>query len=86
MFESWLTSSEDWKSSKLLLTLRSKTSKTKRGLRRWMTFQQMVAQWGEEIALEMKNHKEADEHLRKTEIRRHPDLPKRDDSRLQLVV
>ena len=86
MFESWLTSSECWKSSKLLITLRSKSSTAKRGLRRWMTLAEMIERFGREVALEIKAHKESDERLSKNEIRKHPECPWREDCTSHDVV
>ncbi|CAE7351856.1 unnamed protein product [Symbiodinium sp. CCMP2456] len=79
LFENWLTSSESWMKSSLLQRLKSKNSNAKRGLRRWLTKQEMVAKWGEEIAQAMIETKENDDEKAMTEIRAHPELPLRED-------
>ena len=75
MFESWLASNEDWKKSTLLATLRSKNSSARRGIRKWMLFQEMCNRWGEKIALAMVESKEADEQRAEDEIRDFPEVP-----------
>ena len=78
LYEDWITSGEDWKKSRLLQIIRSKDSLSKQGLRRWCTFQEMVARWGQQVAEDIRDHKMADERLRQTEVRSHPDCPKRE--------
>ena len=75
MFESWLSSGEDWKASTLLTTLKSKNTSSYRGIRRWMLFSEMESKWGHDIALAMKEAKESDEERNNSEIRDFPELP-----------
>ena len=80
LFEAWVTSSESWKNSKLLVALKSRSKHARRGLRRWYTFDEMVKKWGADIAEDIKNTKLGDEKLREREVRQHPELPHRQDS------
>ena len=76
LFDAWLTAGEDWKKSKLLEILRSKTGSRKRGIRKWLTFDEMEQKWGKQIAQEIREAKLNDPDLKARETRDHPDLPK----------
>ncbi|CAE7151479.1 unnamed protein product, partial [Symbiodinium pilosum] len=67
LFEAWITSSESWKNSKLLVALKSRSKHARRGLRRWYTFDEMVKRWGTDIAEDIKNTKLGDEKLKERE-------------------
>ena len=75
MYESWLLAEGSWKNSKLYLTLKKKGSHSRRGLRRWYTFDEMVTKFGAEAARDIKERKENDPKLCGTEIRAHPECP-----------
>ena len=75
MFESWLSSGEDWKASTLLVTLKNKNTSSYRGIRRWMLFSEMEQKWGHDIALAMKDAKESEKERSDNEIRDFPELP-----------
>ncbi|CAE6972780.1 unnamed protein product [Symbiodinium sp. CCMP2592] len=78
LFESWLSSGENWQKSSLLSRLRSKKSATARGFRKWMLRKEMVEKWGEEMADDMIEAKMSCEEKRMTEIRNWPECPKRE--------
>ncbi|CAE7418869.1 PLCXD2 [Symbiodinium sp. CCMP2592] len=78
LFESWLSSGENWHKSSLLSRLRSKKSATARGFRKWMLRKEMVEKWGEEMADDMIEAKMTCEEKRMTEIRNWPECPKRE--------
>ena len=82
LFESWLTSQENWGSSRLLMRLRSSNKSSHRGVRRWYFKREMVEKWGAEIAAAMIEDKEQDDERRETEIRTHPDIKPREDCML----
>ncbi|CAE7482715.1 unnamed protein product [Symbiodinium sp. CCMP2592] len=79
LYESWLTSNECWKSSRLLISLRQKNSTKNRGVRRWMTFAEMCNKYGESIATEIRDAKLEDAELKKKEVRDHPECKHRKD-------
>ena len=79
LFEHWLTANENWQKSRLLIRLRSSKKNRKAGLRRWMLFSEMCSKWGTEVATAMKESKEADPERSLAEIRKHPEMPGRED-------
>ena len=79
LFESWLTSQENWGSSKLLMRLRSSSKSQHTGVRRWYFRREMVQKWGEEITAAMIEDKLQDDERKNSEIRGHPDMKPRED-------
>ncbi|CAE7317116.1 unnamed protein product [Symbiodinium necroappetens] len=73
MFEDWLQGGENWKSSKLLARLRSKSSSAGRGMRKWLFWSEMVTRFGESVAQALRETKEADPERSLTEIRKWPE-------------
>ncbi|CAE7479305.1 unnamed protein product [Symbiodinium sp. CCMP2592] len=77
LFEAWLTSSENWKSSKLLISLKQKNSTKNRGTRKWMTYAEMCERFGESVATDIRDAKLDDPQLKKKEVRDHPECKHR---------
>ena len=77
LFEDWLKSGENWKSSKLLARLRNRSSSARRGMRKWLFWSEMVTRFGQEVALALKETKEADPERSLTEIRKWPECEAR---------
>lgn len=78
MFEDWLTASEDWDTSKLVVQMKEVHSKGRRGSRQWLCRYQIVAKYGgdENIADEIISAKlSLDEKERALVVRDHPDTP-----------
>ncbi|CAE7338143.1 unnamed protein product, partial [Symbiodinium sp. KB8] len=73
LFEDWLQSNECWKHSKLLARLRNRSSTSRRGMRRWLFYNEMIARFGEEVAAAIKETKESDPERSLTEIRKWPE-------------
>ncbi|CAE7767323.1 unnamed protein product, partial [Symbiodinium sp. KB8] len=73
MFEDWLQSGENWKSSKLLARLKSKSSSARKGLRKWLFWSEMVTRFGKDVAQALKETKEADPERSLTEVRKWPE-------------
>ena len=73
LFEDWLQSGESWKHSKLLARLRNRSSTSRRGMRKWLFYSEMVSRFGAEVALALKETKEADPERSLTEIRKWPE-------------
>ena len=66
LFEAWLQAEGNWAKSSLLVRLRSREGKTKRGLRRWMFKTDMITKFGEAVATMMIEAKVADPERSKT--------------------
>ena len=87
LFEHWLQAHENWKASKLLVTLRSKTGSKKKGLRRWLTKADLVLMYkDEDVVQSIVDAKENDKQLCATQVRKHPDCPHREDMKQYLCV
>ena len=75
LYESWNDSQEDWAKSNLYLQCISKDSNKKKGVRRWMTFKELVERFGESPAQAITTRKLDDADLLRTETRWHPEAP-----------
>ena len=78
LYESWLTSEEEWSSSKLVLTLRNSSKLSSFGCRKWFTKSDLMTKYNndEEVVDEIIHEKEkVPEAIRKSLVRPHPDAP-----------
>ena len=75
LFEAWLNCSGNWKASQLFLNAKSSYRTRKKGTRVWMFRWEVESKFGKEAAYAIIQRKLADETLRTTEVRRHPELP-----------
>ncbi|CAE7853709.1 unnamed protein product [Symbiodinium necroappetens] len=76
LYEDFLQTEGDWTKSMILKTIKSITRNGRRGIRRWQTRSQLINHFGDtKIVDSIIARKETDEHLRKTEMRKHPDCP-----------
>ena len=57
------------------MQVRERHTKSTRGQRVWLMASEMDAKWGWSIAHQMRDRKENDPELQKTEVRDHPELP-----------
>lgn len=86
LYEEWLSSNEQWQSSSYVIQLQQSHKFTKLGARRWMTFREISAKYSsDEIAQSIVDEKKANRQLAATQIKKHPDCPKREDMTLYLV-
>ena len=87
LYEEWLQSNEKWQSSSYVIQLQQSTEHVKFGANRWMTFQQLTDKYGsQEIAQNIVDEKRANPQLAQSQIKRHPDCPKRDETQLNDVT
>ncbi len=86
LFEQWLSSDENWEKSKLIITMKESTKLSTFGCRKWFTKSELTSKYkSEDVAKEIILEKEsADESIRGSLIRRHPDAP-RNDSMVQYL-
>lgn len=91
LFESWLTSKEEWKSSSLVMSMRQTKSWKRKGARKWLLKSELLVKYqgNEAIVDEIISGKLADEAVRKVCVRRHPDLvhaPEDTEDNMQYLV
>lgn len=85
LYEQWVQAGGQWETSQLVVQARSTIKGSKTGARRWMLRADIVKKYGCEVtADELIHAKESDPALRRTQVRDHPELPKRADLRLYL--
>ena len=83
LYEEWLSSNEQWQSSTYVIQLQQSHKFTKLGARRWMTFRELSSKYSsDEVAQAIVDEKRANKHLAATQIKKHPDCPKREDTQL----
>lgn len=83
LYEEWLSSNEQWQSSSYVIQLQQSHKFTKLGARRWMTFREISAKYSsDEIAQSIVDEKKANRQLAATQIKKHPDCPKREETQL----
>ena len=75
LFEAWLNCAGDWAKSSLYINCKTSHSSIRKGVRRWMTRQEVVDRFGEAAAEAIILRKLGDANLSVTECRRHPELP-----------
>ena len=75
LFEAWLNCTGDWAKSSLYINCKSSHSSVRKGVRRWMTRQEVVGRFGESAAEAIILRKLGDPTLSVSECRRHPELP-----------
>ena len=72
LFESWVTSEENWRKSSVFINVANKESRTRRGVKRWLTIAELTQKFGEATATAIKEYKEANQP---EEVRDNPDCP-----------
>lgn len=76
LFEQWVSASEKWSSSSLVISMKQRHQRRHKGGRRWLTKAQIAIKYNsKELAEEICHHKESDEYLRSTETKPFPDKP-----------
>lgn len=76
LFESWVSCEGHWSESQLCKELRVSARHRRRGGRKWLTLPELITKYGSErIALRIKEAKESDPQLAKSQIRDNPDCP-----------
>lgn len=77
LFEEWLSSNEDWTSSKLFQSMRYSKSFKKRGARKWYTRDQLTEKYHNDSAIAdaIICEKEKDPAIAAVCVRPHPDCP-----------
>ena len=73
LFESWCNADGDWRKSCVYVNVCSKNSRTRRGVKRWLTYQELVSKLGETVAFAIVEHKRSVQDSE--EVRDHPDCP-----------
>ena len=74
--EEWMACQGEWSKSTLYERMTASKSVRKRGARTWLTKQQIATKYGDmSIAEEIVQAKLADETLRETQTKPHPDAP-----------
>lgn len=79
LYENWLSASECWGKSQLLVSIRNRSGSKKRQVRKWMLYSEMEKLWGHDVASDVKDRKLASPELRSAEVRAHPECPTRED-------
>ena len=83
LYEEWLASNEKWTSSSWVVQMETSSEFSKLGARRWMTFQQISEKYkSAEVAQCIVDEKRANKVLASQQIKRHPDCPSRDETKL----
>ena len=83
LYEERLQSNEKWQSSSYVIQLQQSTEHVKFGANRWMTFQQLTDKYGsQDTAQNIVDEKLANPQLANSQVKRHPDCPKRDETQL----
>ncbi|CAE7240861.1 unnamed protein product [Symbiodinium sp. CCMP2592] len=73
LFESWCNAEGDWRKSCVYVNVCSKNTKTRKGVKKWLTFQELVSKLGETVAEAIVEHKRSVKDS--AEVRDHPDCP-----------
>ena len=75
IYESWQTAGEVWTRSSVYLNVTSQSGTVRRGVKRWMTQNELARQYGESVAAAIVDYKLSSTELAETEVRWHPDCP-----------
>ena len=75
LYDAWAACEGDWKKSSFLQSVKERHSSKRRGVRKWLTVQEMDARFGPELAEQIRNRKLFDESLKESEVREHPECP-----------
>ena len=73
LYDAWASCEGVWTKSTFLQSVRERHSTKRRGVRKWLTSQEMDTRFGEELAEQIRNRKLFDENLKDTEVREHPE-------------
>lgn len=73
LYDAWASCEGDWKKSSFLQSVKERHSATRRGVRKWLTVQEMDSRFDKDLAEQIRNRELFDEHLKKTEVREHPE-------------
>lgn len=86
LFEEWSASSEDWTKSEMLVRYKTSRLHRRKGSRTWMTQPEISRKYNNpQMAADIVRNKLESEHLAKTQVRWHPDLPGQLEHRQYLV-
>ena len=80
IYESWLAADEKWTSTSVYLNVSNTSGTRRRGVKRWMTHEEISKQYGTQVAQAIIDHKLGTHELSETEVRWHPDAPGVEDS------
>lgn len=75
LFESWNECGADWRKSSIFLQVTSKDKHKRRGVKSWLTKEQLTQRFGSEGAEAIITYKTNDQTLSKSEVRDSPDAP-----------
>ena len=84
IYESWLAADEKWTKTSVYLNVTSTQGTRRKGVKRWMTYEEIAKQYGEAVACAIIEHKLSNQDLCETEVRFHPDAPGCEDLRCSL--
>ncbi|CAE7854005.1 unnamed protein product [Symbiodinium sp. KB8] len=75
LFEAWLNCGGNWSKSQLYINCKTKNSTKRKGVRKWMTRQDIENKFGAANAEAIILRKLGDDKIRELEVKKHPDLP-----------
>ena len=75
LFESWCVAGENWRNSSVYLSVTETSGSVRRGVKKWLTRQELNQKLGKEVADAIINFKLNCAKLSAEEIREHPDAP-----------
>ena len=76
MYEDFIACSGSWEKSTLFRTITSSKKNQRRGCRKWLTRRQMLVHFKDpKLVAAIIHRKMKDKTLRKSEVRRHPEVP-----------
>ena len=75
LYESWMSAGEDWKKSTVWINIQSKSGTIRKGVKCWMTRNQITQRLGKELMEDICSYKLSSDELKEKETRFHPDAP-----------
>ena len=75
LFDAWVQCDGDWSKSEFYMKIVHRHTQKAKGTRRWLFRGQMDELWGPVVAQKMRDFKETDEKMSKTDVRDHPQMP-----------
>ena len=82
LYESWMSSGENWKKSTVWVNIQSKSGTIRKGVKCWMTRNQITQRYGKELMEDICAYKLSSDDLKEKETRYHPDAPNVEARRL----
>ena len=74
LFDAWVQCDGDWSKSEFYMKIRHRHTTKAKGTRRWLFAGQMDELYGAVVAQKMRDFKETDEKMSKTDLRYHPQV------------